>query len=43
MAKGTVYGPESRTFYDRRTGTCNPTGHGRVRIAPPSVLYHTGV
>lgn len=22
MAKGTVYGPESRTFYDRRTGTC---------------------
>ena len=21
MAKGTVYGPESRTFYDRRTGT----------------------
>lgn len=22
MAKGTVYGPESRTFYDRCTGTC---------------------
>ena len=21
MAKGTVYGPESRTFYDRCTGT----------------------
>ena len=34
MAKGTVYGPESRTFYDRRTGTC-------IRqVTTASALHH---
>ena len=34
MAKGTVYGPESRTFYDRRTGT-------QIRqVTTASALHH---